>query len=656
MEFMPGKEVGLSAACFPDILAGIVPNIYVYHVTNSSEMSIAKRRGYAYTITHLSPPYTRSGLYGELLELQELVHEYNEALLTDPERAKVVEKLALEKAEKLGISASSVEEIHERLFELEREIIPRGLHVLGEKWGPREAAQYLTLLLRYDSEAPSLHRLLAEARGLDYYWLLDNPSARVGGNTAAELLNEIEATVEHFVTLVLEGRKRDAVSLAASKGLSRNEAQKLADYVEKVWGRIRSCGELGAVLRALDGGYLEPRVAGDPLRTPEALPTGSHGYAFDPRLIPSQAAYMRGRLVARESLEEYRRKHGRYPETVAVVLWGFETAGTRGETIGQILEYLGVRLERRGPWSWNLTPIPVEELGHPRIDVVVTICGIFRDMFPHLLGLLDKAFKLVARLEESPEANYVRKHVSALAAEGYSRDEVLARVFGPKPGAYNTRLPETIETSMWNSEKELAALYVEDMGYAYTGGSEARPLHDVFKKLLSSTEMVTQIRYAHEYDVVDLDHYYEFLGGLSKAVEETSGKRPEVLWVDTTKEKPKLKHLRRAITDALHTRILNPKWIDAMLHHGYDGARELAERVQYLLGLAATTGEVPSWAWRRIYEKYIEDEETRERIAAANPDALHEIARRLLEAARRGYWEPSREEAEKIEEAMASRG
>jgi cobaltochelatase CobN len=434
----------------------------------------------------------------------------------------------------------------------------------------------------------------------------------------------------------------------------RRQAEKIARYVEDLYRRIKGSDEIGGLLKVLDAGYLEPRVAGDPLRTPEAFPTGSHGYAFDPRLIPSMSAYQRGVMIARETLERYRRRYGRYPETVAVVLWGFETAGTRGETIGQILEYIGVKLERKGPWNWDLKPIPLNELGHPRIDVVVTICGIFRDTFPHLIELLSRAFKLVANLNEPPEVNYVRKHY--LEAKEAGSALAAARIFGPKPGAYNTRLTEMIETSSWSTEDELAVTYISDMGYAYTDATHGVEAKELFSKLLSKVDMVTQIRYSHEYDIVDLDHYYEFLGGLSKAVERVRGSRPETLWVDTTLEKPKVKDVGEAITEALYTRLLNPRWINAMLSHGYDGAREIAERVEYLLGLAATTGAVPDWAWSRIADRYIRDDRIRNTIARENREALLEIARRLLEAARRGYWGASRRELEEIEDLISKIG
>jgi len=317
------------------------------------------------------------------------------------------------------------------------------------------------------------------------------------------------------------------------------------------------------------------------------------------------------------------------------VLWGFETAGTHGETIAEILQLLGVRLVRRhGPWSCDLEVIPLEELGRPRIDVVVTICGIFRDMFPHLIAMIDRAVRLVASLDEPVEMNYVRKHVLT--------GTPLYRVFGPRPGTYATRVTDAVETSNWRSREDLVSLYIEDMGYAYVEGVEGIEAHEVFKKLLASVDMITQVKYTVEYDIIDLDHYYEFLGGLKASIETLRGREAYTVWIDTSGPVVEYRELREAIDYAVRTRILNPKYIWSMLRHGYDGARELAKRIQYLIGLAVTTGEVPEWVWGKIAETYLLDNEVRGEIERVNKWALEEITKRLNEASQREFWKQAR--------------
>ncbi|ABL87409.1 cobaltochelatase CobN subunit [Pyrobaculum islandicum DSM 4184] len=624
LELMPGKEVGLSDRCWPDILIGDTPHIYIYHVTNPSEKTIAKRRSYAYIITHGTPPFTHADLYGEYVELEELLEEAEKG-------GEDVRRLIEEKCRKLNLPCGDLERLHDYLMEMKRAVIPRGLHVFGSRWSVEDVVNYITFVLRREGDVPSLHRLILEERGVNY----DGVEKAGGGR----LLVEAEEEARRMIKEALSGG--DPAKYFKKR---RREAEEVFRYVRDLAKRILESDEVSSLLKALDGRYVEPRVAGEPLRTPEVFPTGSHGYAFDPRLIPTKAAYIRGINLAEELVKRYREKYGRYPESVAVVLWGFETAQTRGETVGQILQLLGVRLVRKhGPWAPELEPIPLEELGRPRIDVVVTICGFFRDMFPNLISLIDRAVKLVASLDEPLEMNYVRKHYLEIGR--------ITRIFGPKPGTYGTRLPEFIESSSWKNEGELVEVYVGDMMYGYGDDIHGEAMRELFVQLLKKVEVVSQVRSATEYDIADLDHYYEFLGGLKKAVETLAGRRVEAYWVDATGEKMRIRTVEEAVDFALRTRLLNPKWAEEMLKHGYDGAREIAKRVEYVLGHAALTGTVDRWFWRQIAEMYVKNIEMRERIKTVNPWALYEIIKRLEEAHRRGYWEGD-EEIRKIAEEL----
>jgi len=486
-------------------------------------------------------------------------------------------------------------------------------------------------------EVSSLHRIIAEALGYDYDRLLEKPSSMINDSKASEILEKIRDNVKRALEILVDTGNPEK-TLKALPPLPRSlkeRAKKTLEYALWAYKRLKETDELGSIIRALNGEYIEPGVAGDPVRNPEVLPAGRHGYAFDPRVIPTSTAYARGVKIAEETLRRYYEKYGRYPETVGIVLWGFETAGTHGETIAEILQLLGVRLVRRhGPWSCDLEVIPLEELGRPRIDVVVTICGIFRDMFPHLIAMIDRAVRLVASLDEPVEMNYVRKHVLT--------GTPLYRVFGPRPGTYATRVTDAVETSNWRSREDLVSLYIEDMGYAYVEGVEGIEAHEVFKKLLASVDMITQVKYTVEYDIIDLDHYYEFLGGLKASIETLRGREAYTVWIDTSGPVVEYRELREAIDYAVRTRILNPKYIWSMLRHGYDGARELAKRIQYLIGLAVTTGEVPEWVWGKIAETYLLDNEVRGEIERVNKWALEEITKRLNEASQREFWKQAR--------------
>ncbi|NJE85552.1 magnesium chelatase subunit H [Thermococcus sp. CX2] len=624
-EFMKGKEVGLSSKCFPDILIGTMPNLYVYHVINTSEATIAKRRLYGTLISYNSPPYTTSGLYEEYARLEELLNEYREASGKDEPRAEIAKKKALELAEKLNLG-DNLDEIEAKLYEYKRSIIPKGLHVIGEEYSLEELEDFITLIARYDrGEIKSLNRLIAEKKGLAYEEVLNNPSK----------LKEIEEEAKEIVKRFLKGERFPEYEKTLKHALE--VAKKFAD----------NSLELENLIEGLNGLYIEPSVGGDVIRNPEVLPTGRNIYAFDPLKVPTESAVERGRKIAETTIRKYLEKHGKYPESVGVVLWGFETAKTYGETIAQILEYIGVRVVHASPWEKKLEVIPLEELGRPRIDVVVTICGFFREMFPNVMELLDKAFRMVAELDEPEEMNFVKKHVKELGNYG---ELAKARIFGPTSTEYNTRLLQLVEDGIWGEERDLAEAYISSMSYAYTKGHYSREAREVFESLLRKVDLVSQVRDSHDYEITDLDHYYEFFGGLSKSIELLKGEKPEMLIADTTREVVKVESVKEAIERGTITRILNPKWINEMLKHEFLGVQKIAERIENLLGLAATTNAVENWVWDKVAERFVFDEEIFERLKESNPYATKEILERLLEANKRGYWDADEEVLDELED------
>ncbi|KSW12582.1 magnesium chelatase [Pyrodictium occultum] len=626
-EFMKGKEVGLSSRCFPDILIGDMPSLYIYHVVNTSEATLAKRRLYATLISYNSPPYTTADLYEDYARLEGYLDEYREALSSgDRARAEIAKRKALELARKLHLG-EDLEEVEAKLYEYKRSIIPKGLHVLGQKYSLEELEDFIVLLARYDrGEIKSLNRLICEDKGWSYEEVLKDPRR----------LREVDREARQIVQKFLKGEKVPA-RYEKTLRYSLEIAKKYAD----------NSLEIKNLLEGLKGNYIEPSPGGDVIRNPEALPTGRNIYQFDPLKVPTEAATERGRYIARETLRKYFEKHGRYPESVGVVLWGFETAKTYGETVAQIFEYLGVEVIHKSPWEKELRVIPLSELGHPRIDVVVTICGFFREMFPNVMALIDRAVKLVAELDEPEELNFVKKHVKELRGFG---SLAKVRIFGPRATEYGTRMLQLVEDSAWKDEADLAEAYMESMSYAYGEGIYSQKARQLFEDLLKRVDMVTQVRDSQDYEITDLDHYYEFFGGLAKSVEQLRGKKPEMLIADTTGEMVKVEDVRESITRGTITRTLNPKWIEAMLKHGFHGAQKIADRVEYLLGLAATTGAVENWVWDKVAERFVLDENLFERIKSSNPYAAKKILERLLEASERGYWKADRKVLKKIKE------
>ncbi len=654
LEFTRGKEVGLSSSCLPDILIGDMPHIYVYWVTNSSEATIAKRRSYATIVNHQTPSFTTSGLYEELVYLEELIHEYYEARVQDPVRADRVSEEIRGKAKDLNMEDTSIEEIQGTLFEVKRSIIPRGLHILGEAYSKEELIELITFILRYDREVESLHRIVAEARGFTYEELLQNPGEVKEGGCHDEILAEIEDQVKELVGKKVEGHADEQLLLTVPRSF-RKRVKTVFDYIGDLYTNIKNSKEIEAFLSALSSRYTLPNIGGDPIRTPEVFPTGCNMYQFDPRLIPSSAACRRGAEIAEASIAEYMKTEGRYPETVSVVLWGFETVKTRGETIGQILQYLGLKAVRKsGPWFTGLEVIPLDILKRPRIDVVVTICGIFRDTLPNLIDFLSEAFKLVSSLQEPPEINMVKKHSQEIAAKlspKEDKDLSYLRIFGPGRGEYATSMTTLIETSRWEDESELSRSYLDSMQYGYGENVNAESAKEVFETLLSRVDLITQVRDTHELEITELDHYYEFFGGLAKSIESVKGEKPRMLIADTTKELIQVEDIKKPIEKSMRARILNPKWIDGMLEHKFHGAQKISDRVEYILGLAATTGKVESWVFSDIAKRYIFDEEMRKRLLENNPFATSQIIKRLWETDKRGYWQPNDEERERLLDA-----
>lgn len=648
LEFLPGKQVGLSSSCPPDALLGNLPNVYIYHVVVVGEGTIAKRRSYAVLVSHLSPRLTEAGLNDDLRKLRDLLDEYREASLADPPRADAVLRAIKELAGKYGLGELDVESLHDELARMERAAMPYGLRILGAAVSDDEVEDYLALALRRDGGVKSLYRLLAEARGLNYDELLERPGLyaqelRTIGDTAREIIR----------ALITRGVDR-AVAVATTHGVPEEEAREILKYAASLAERLRLSPrlELENVVRALNGEYVPAGIGGDYVLDPDVLPAGRNFYALDPLKIPSDAAVEIGARIADESIEKYVKQFGRYPETIGVVLWGGQEARTRGVSIGQILRYLGVRIKRRpGTSEPDVEAIPLEELGRPRIDVLATMSGVFRDMFPHLVVLINKAVRLVALLDEPLETNFVRKHYLEMR-EKYG-ESALIRTFSERPGDYGNKVNHLIETSHWKNDMDIAEVYLSHMSFGYGGDMSevrAQSLADMFKYLLSKVDITSQIQSSIDYSIIDIDDYYAYLGGLAKAVEVYSGKKPLVLYADLSQEKPRVQEAKDAVGFYVRTRLLNPKWIEGMRGHGYMGAQNISKRVEHLLGLAATADAVEDWVWDRVAEIYVFDERNRKWLMETNPFALEQIIKRLYEAYQRGLYRVSEDTVKRLRE------
>src|SRR5699024_5700943 len=401
--------------------------------------------------------------------------------------------------------------------------------------------------------------------------------------------------------------------------------------------------EIGAVLHALDGGYIPAGPSGSPLRgLVNVLPTGRNFYTVDPKAVPSRLAWETGQSMARSLVERYLAETGGYPASVGLSVWGTSAMRTAGDDIAEVLALIGVRprWDDESRRVVGLDVVDLEELGRPRIDVTVRISGFFRDAFPHVIGLLDDAFALVAGLDEPAEQNSVRAHVGQDVAEGAERRGASARVFGSKPGTYGAGLLQLVDSGSWRDDADLAAVYTEWGGYAYGRGLDGVPAGDDMRRAYRRIEVAAKNIDSVEHDVLDSDDYYQYHGGMVATVRALTGEDPRAYVGDSTApDRIRTRTLTEETGRIVRARVVNPRWIDAMRRHGYKGAFEMAATVDYLFGWDATTGVVDDWMYEQVSQSYVLDPDNRAFLDESNPWALHGMSERLLEAADRGLWE-----------------
>jgi len=576
LEFMPGKQAGMSGECWPDRLIADLPNFYFYASNNPSEGSIAKRRAGAALISYLTPPVAHAGLYRGLLDLKASIDRWRGL---EPEAdaesrhsyAAVVQAQAaavnLAEAEPAwaGDIDATIVSLARALHELEETLIPYGLHVIGQ---PPHAADRAQML---------------DAAGVT------DPAKRA----------ELDALLAE-------------------------------DH------------EIPAAIHALDAGYLRPAPGGDFLRTQEVLPTGRNLHGFDPFRIPSAFAVKDGAQQAERLLARHAQDGHGVPETIALVLWGTDNLKSEGGPIAQALHLMGAapRFDSYGRLC-GAQLMPLATLGRPRIDVVVTLSGIFRDLLPLQTKLLAEAALLAASAEEDPAQNYVRKHALEFQAKhGGGIENAALRVFGNADGAYGANVNLLVGDGGWQEEDELADAYEKRKGFAY--GVNGKPVRQdaVLAHVLASVDITYQNLDSVELGVTTVDHYFDTLGGISRAVTRAKGRSAAVYIGDQTRGDGTVRTLSEQVALETRTRTLNPKWFEGMLEHGYEGVRQIEAQVSNTLGWSATTGEVAPWVYEKMTETFVLDPALRERMAKLNPTASARIANRLIEAQERNYWTP----------------
>jgi cobaltochelatase CobN len=686
LEWLPGKALALSAACWPEAALGPLPHLYPFIVNDPGEGSQAKRRAQAVIVDHLTPPLTRAESYGPLRDLEQLVDEYFEASGLDPRRLAVLARQILELSQSLGLDkdagiapgaseTDALQALDGYLCELKELQIRDGLHVFGRSPTGEQLTDLLVALTRVPRAGgkpgdASLIRALADDLGLDLdpldcvlasAWTGPRPTALAKADAQPWRTNG--DTVER---LELLAQALVAERVHVDPAWARTRA--VLDEIEtRLRPAVAACGdrEIAGVLTGLAGRFLAPGPSGAPTRgRPEVLPTGRNFYSVDLRTVPTPAAWQLGWASAGRLIARHAQEHGNYPRRLALSAWGTANMRTGGDDIAQALALMGVRptwdAASRRVTGFEVLPLSV--LGRPRVDVTLRVSGFFRDAFPNLIDLVDSAARAVAALDEpeadNPLAAAVAEERDALVAGG--ADSAVAerqagfRVFGSQPGAYGAGLQALIDSGAWDDAGDLARAYLAWGVYAYGSGAGGEAAQALFARRLGRVEAVVHNQDNREHDLLDSDDYYQFEGGLTAAVQELSGERPAVYHMDHSRpESPRARTLEEEIARVVRARVLNPKWIRGVMRHGYKGAFEMAATVDYLFAFAATSGAVADHHFDAVYDAYLGDPDVRDFVAQHNPAALAEMAQRLLEAQERGLWRPRSNAAHDALSALA---
>ncbi|GIV94776.1 MAG: hypothetical protein KatS3mg056_3485 [Chloroflexus sp.] len=542
------------------------------------------------------------------------------------------------------------------LRDLATTMITDRLHVLGSAPPPEEQLTLIVETLKVPrGELPGLADLLLSARrpGLRYNELL--AQARQGDATALALREEIETRCTELVQQTVFGQMTPERA-AQTFGLPVAEVTGLVQHGRALLAALRdNTQELDFLMHGLAGRYIPAAPGGDIIRDGvTVLPTGRNIHSLDPFRVPTDSAYERGVRIAEALIAAHHAETGQYPETIAQVLWGLDAIKTKGESIGIVLGLIGARPVKDGQGKvGRYALIPLAELGRPRIDVLMTASGIFRDIFAGTMDMLDRLVREAASADEPPAMNYIRKHVQEMMAAGKTFDQATARIFTQAAGTYGTDVDEAIEGSAWEKREELEELFIKRNAYAFGGrqNGEARP--DVLRTLLGTVSRVAQEIDSVEYGLTDMQHYYGYSGALKAAAERATGQRVPLNFVESFTAETKLQTLEQTLRVEYRTKFLNPKWYEGMLRHGHNGAAEIASRFTYMLGWSATTDAVDQWVYDEAAQTFVLDDAMRTRIEALNPAAARNMVGRLLEANARGMWQTDEATLERLRELHA---
>ena len=675
LEWLPGKSLALSQECYPEAVFGPMVHLYPFIVNDPGEGTQAKRRASAVIIDHLTPPMTRAESYGPLADLERLIDEYYEAAGVDPRRIALLRKQILELTQTTGIDIdcgieaeepedNQLSKLDNYLCELKELQIRDGLHVFGVSPTNRQLTDLLVALLRIprgDGKFGNASLIRSMAQDLELSEDFDPLDCDMGAKWTGARPDMLAYdgtwrsngdTVERLELLAAE--------LVAGEKVASPDWQKTRAVLEGLENTLRPAveasgrAEIDGLLKGLNGRFVEPGPSGAPTRgRSDVLPTGRNFYSVDSRAIPTPTAWLLGWKSAGLLIDRYRQENGAWPKTMILSAWGTSNMRTGGDDIAQALALMGVRptWDKASNRVTGFEILPASILDRPRVDVTLRVSGFFRDAFPQQMALFDSAVRDVAALEEdektNPLAARVRSDKAELIKSGLPEDVATKRaghrLFGSKPGAYGAGLQALIDEKGWTEEGDLARAYIAWGCYAYGAGDEGVAEHSLFEKRLGHVEAVVHNQDNREHDLLDSDDYYQFEGGVTAAVRHIKGVQPIVYHNDHSRpENPKIRTLEEEVGRVVRARVVNPKWIEGVMRHGYKGAFEMAATVDYLFAFAATAKAVRDHHFDAVFDAYMMDGKVRDFLKDNNPDALREMADRFQEALDRDLWRPRR--------------
>ena len=628
LEFMPGKQVGLSNKCWPDRLIADLPNFYLYAANNPSEGLIAKRRSAATLISYLTPPVTKADLHREFAELRAMIDRWRtrDPAAHDEQLRLLIDAIAGH-AERCELSHGGAPDLlsdaerwvgvlRTQLDEIETSLIPFGMHVVGTPMLSSERAETISAI------------------------------AAAGGALGIDEIR-LDAALESGDTPALQG-------LLAEFDVPRDEIDALTQRLLETFESLAKEYELPALISALDGHFISPVSGGDLIRNPESLPTGRNIHGFDPFRLPSAFAVIEGQRQASQLTARHFADTGSLPTSVALVLWGTDNLKSEGVAIGQALALIGAkpRFDSYGRLS-GAELISLEELGRARVDVIVTLSGIFRDLLPLQTQLLAEAAYLAAGADEPLELNPIRRNVLEYQrTHNCDLDTASLRVFSNSEGAYGSNVNMLVDSGRWDNESEFADTYTNRKGFAYGRNGQVSQQTELLNDVLGHVDLAYQNLDSVELGITTVDHYFDTLGGISSAVQRAKGDSVPVYIADHTGSGDgKVRTLDEQVALETRTRLLNPKWYESMLDHGYEGVRQIEAHLTNTMGWSATAGGVAPWVYKQVSETFILDEDMRRRLAELNPVAASRVANRLIEAQERDYWGADEEQLEALRRA-----